>query len=308
MWPRLFELRLPGLHLGLPTYGALVALGFSVGVWLATRAARRQGLPERSIADLCFSLLLAGLVGARLLYVAVHAREYVEECARPSGRGLWRAIVDCTRVVQVWEGGLVFYGGLLAALPALVFLARRRGIAFLPLADALAPSLSIAHFFGRLGCFFAGCCWGKVCHCFLGVRFPAASMPFPDLAEHGLVSWAALETPPLHPTQLYEAAGELLIFALLTRLAARKRFSGQVMLTYAAAYAVLRAVVEIFRGDGGRGFVWSIATPALNRALGLDPAAPTLLSTSQFVSLVALLLVVPLWLHLRSRNASSQVP
>jgi len=297
MWPRIFELRLEGRHIGLPTYGALVAIGFSVGLWLAARAARRQQLPERDIIDIGFWLLVAGLCGARLFYVAIHAADYTGECL--AARGPWRALWDCTRALQVWEGGLVFYGGVLAAVPACVWLARRRNLAFLRVADVLAPGLAIGHFFGRLGCFAAGCCWGKVCPSGFGARFPARSVVFGELYARGDIPWRALETPPLHPTQLYEAAGELFIFAWLARISTRKRFDGQVVLGYAAAYAGLRAIVEMFRGDEGRGFLWRLFTPGLNRVLGLDESSPTLLSTSQAVSLAALLLVVGLRHHLR---------
>jgi len=286
MWPKLFELRLEGLHLGLPTYGAFVALGFTAGTWLAGRSARRQGLPEREVVDLAFWLLVAGMIGSRLLYLAIHADEYLRDCVEPSGRGAWRAIVECTRALQIWEGGLVFYGGVLAAIPTAWWLARQRALPFFRLADLLAPSVAIAHFFGRLGCFAAGCCFGRVCDLPFGARFPAASNPFSELAMRGEVSWAAAATPPLHPTQLYEAFGELAIFAGLSWLAMRKRFDGQILLVYAASYAALRTVVETFRGDAGRGH--------------LGP-----LSTSQWVSAATFAAAALLWLRLRRRGSPS---
>ena len=294
----LFSVRGFALH----TYGVLIALGFLVGIVLAARAARRAGLPAERILDLCFWILVAGLVGARVLYIVVNAGDYVSMCREGVMSGsrrelLWR----CSAVLHVWEGGLVFYGGFLAALGTVAYYVRRHRLPFLQTADVLAPSLAIGHFFGRLGCFAAGCCFGKVCRSGFGARFPRGSVAYEDLFGRGLIATGSAVTPPLHATQLYEAGGELVIFVLVTVLARRKRAHGQVLLAYLASYALLRAVVELFRGDAGRKMVLELATPRLSAWLGLSPAQAVLLSTSQLLSLLAVAGALALYVVLRRR-------
>jgi phosphatidylglycerol:prolipoprotein diacylglycerol transferase len=139
---------------------------------------------------------------------------------------------------------------------------RRHAMGFLAHADTLIPSVALGHFFGRLGCFSAGCCWGDVTHGHLpwAVHFPPESLAYQTFA--GRASPGAFlaadrsATLPLHPTQLYESFGELGLFLLLVLLVRpRKWFHGQVLATWLLLYAVLRTVVESFRGDVERGVV-----------------------------------------------------
>jgi phosphatidylglycerol:prolipoprotein diacylglycerol transferase len=206
----------------------------------------------------------------------------------------------------VWEGGIVFYGGLVGALLATVVYTRGKRLPLLRAADALVPGLALGHSLGRLGCYAAGCCWGKLCQLAHGARFPQGSLAFAELEARGVVSSRAELTPPLHPTQLYEAAGELAIFFLLLAVRRRKRFDGHLLVAYLAAYPVLRSIVELYRGDAARRFVVEIATPRLNRWLGLAPSEPALLSTSQLLSILMILLagVLACWLVRRSVHPS----
>jgi phosphatidylglycerol:prolipoprotein diacylglycerol transferase len=202
-------------------------------------------------------------VGARLVFVATNVPDYVRLC---------RDEHDCLRALRVWEGGLVFYGGFFGALAVAVYYTRRFAMNFWRTADILAPSVALGHFFGRLGCFAAGCCWGKEATgraLAWAVRFPSESLAFQDYVARGALPSSAEVTPPLHPVQLYEALGELTLFFALSLLGRRKRWDGQVLVAYLFGYAVLRFVVELFRGDAARKFVigW--------------------LSTSQFLALVA---------------------
>lgn len=137
---------------------------------------------------------------------------------------------------MIRHGGLVFYGGFIAAALTGVFYARWKKLPLVNLADTLAPSIALGHFFGRIGCFLNGCCHGAPCALPWAVRFPA---------EH------ATGGQPVHPTQLYEAFLNLALFAGLAWLHRRKRFHGQVFGVYLTGYAVLRAAVEFFRGDYG---------------------------------------------------------
>lgn len=247
------ELRLP-LH----SYGLLIATGFLVGIGLAQREARRRGQDPERIADLSFWILVAALVGSRVYFILVNWKDYFGAgsflVASPIGR--------IPRVLAIWEGGLVFYGGFIGATLAAWLYLRRHRMAFLPHADTLIPGVAIGHFFGRLGCFGAGCCWGDVAHVELPwlARFPPESLAFQTFQgrsnPEAFLAPDRLHTLPLHPTQLYESFGELGLFLLLVLVVRpRKRFHGEVLATWLMAYAVLRTVVESFRGDVERGVI-----------------------------------------------------
>jgi phosphatidylglycerol:prolipoprotein diacylglycerol transferase len=245
------------LDLPLHTYGLLLASGFVVAIWLAQREAARQGQDPEKIGDLVFWILVAALVGSRVYYVLVNWNDYFGSGAMVTvGRG------RMPRLLAFWEGGYVFYGGFIAAALAAWWYMRRRGMPFLAYADTLIPSVAMGQVLGRLGCFAAGCCWGSVAHSDLPwlARFPPASLAFqafarrPDAARY--LAPDGLTTLPLHPTQIYESAGELAIFFLLVAvIRPRKRFHGQVLASWLMLYAVLRTTVELFRGDVERGVV-----------------------------------------------------
>ena len=267
MYPRLFTI--PAFHLfrwepgpfTLHTYGLLLAIAFLTGLYVASRQARKAGLDSNRVADLGIYVLIAGMLGAKLLLVVVDFPHY-------------RANPD--ELLSIFQSGGVFYGGLLAALPVAAWYSRRHGLPGWATADALAPGVVIGQSIGRLGCFSAGCCFGK----------PASvawAVTFRDAYANRYVG-----TPldvPLHPTQLYESLLTLGIFFLLLRIASRKTFNGQVVVAYLALYAVARFVVEIYRGDAARGMV-----------LG------GLLSTSQLIAVLMLLAAAALTPYLMKRQ------
>ena len=156
------------------------------------------------------------------------------------------------RALNPFAGGLVWYGGLLAATATSAWFVRRHKVAFLPYADVLVPGVSIAHGIGRLGCWAAGCCFGNVApDSFpLAAHFPPGS---PAAMEHFGAAGAYTISRGVYPTQIMEAAGELVIFTLLLAIRNRKRFHGQVVLSYFFMYAILRVFTEMFRGDSIRG-------------------------------------------------------
>jgi phosphatidylglycerol---prolipoprotein diacylglyceryl transferase len=298
MRPILFSLNWGGHEVGLHTYGILVALGFTVGIVLFWREGRRQGFDGGRLLDLSFWSVVAGLFGSRIAFVGLNAREFAEACFGQGASAQGR-ISGCTAALRFWEGGFVFYGGAIATGMVLLLFCRREGWSFWRLGDLAAPSLAVGHALGRLGCFFAGCCFGKTCAAPWGLSFPRGSVAYDELQAIGVVATHAAHTPPLHPTQLYEACGELGGFVLLLVLRHRWRPSdfsttradrrtGGLILTYAACYAALRFVVEIFRGDISRRYLVEWSWPRLAAALALPADQPLLLSVSQFVSLMVL--------------------
>jgi phosphatidylglycerol:prolipoprotein diacylglycerol transferase len=203
----------------LPTYGVLLYSGIVLGIWLASRRAKLVGLPGDK-----------GLAGSKLL-LAITDPSYLGSLS-----GLWGLL----------RAGGVFYGGLIGALVAAVVLLRRYRLPFFEVADVLAPSVALGHFFGRLGCFSAGCCYGRSCSPAWGVVFS-----HPLAAE---ISGTPLGVP-LVPTQLYEAAFNLANYAFLAWLFRRRLRPGSVLAAYLIGYGVARFVIEFFRGDADRGFV-----------------------------------------------------
>jgi len=210
------------------TYGFLIATGFLVALYLAVRQAKKEGISSDRILDLGFYILLAAIIGARLLFVLINAAHYLS---------------NPLDIFKIWEGGLVFYGGVLFAVPVAIWYVKKHNMGIWSTADIFAPSIAIGHVFGRLGCFAAGCCFGKTAEMLpWGVIFSDPEC----LAPRNI---------PLHPTQLYESGGEFLNFLILISLRKHKSFNGQLFMTYLLIYSVLRFVVEFFRGDVARGFL-----------------------------------------------------
>src|SRR4030043_817819 len=196
MHPILFRFGPLTIH----TYGLLVAVGFLIGLGFAVRQARKEGTPADKIIDLGFYILLSAIIGSRLGFNLINASHYIK---------------NPLDIFKIWEGGLVFYGGVLLAVPTAIWYVKKNGLGIWSTADVFAPSIAIGHALGRLGGFFAGCCYGKT----------AQSLPWAgtftnpeSLAPIGI---------PLHPTQLYESAGEFINFLILIALRKNKAFKGQ---------------------------------------------------------------------------------
>ena len=230
-----------GLGVRVPTYGALLLAGFLLAVVLVRRRAPALGLDRDRMTVVAAQLTLAGTLGSRLWFVL----------AAPAP---FRA--DPASVVALWNGGHVWYGALAGGLLALAWHACRTA-ELGALADLYLPAASIAHGCGRLGCFAAGCCWGRPTSVAWAVSFPADSL-------------CAVAGTPVHPTQLYEAAGEGAISLLLVVLWRRRRFAGEVGLAYLGLYALLRLAVEPLRGD-------SVPAPMLGGAFSVAQCTSVLL-------------------------------
>lgn len=216
MHPLLFHIGNFAIH----TYGLCVALGFLAGITLAARRAKRHGLNPEDVSNLGVWLIIAGMLGGKLFHVIFFWNDF------SAG---WRA----NGVASLREG-FVFYGGFIGASLAAVLFCRRHRLPLAKMADLYAPSVALGHAFGRLGCFFNGCCYGRACDLPWAVRFPG---------PHEMAG------VPVHPTELYEVAGNLVIFVALSAFYQQRKFDGQVWWLYVLSYGVLRFGVEFFRGD-----------------------------------------------------------
>jgi len=162
----------------------------------------------------------------------------------------------------ITTGGLVFYGGALAILWAMRLGCRLWGLSPWPLLDAVCRFAPLGHAFGRLGCFFGGCCFGAPTDSCLGLQFPAGSPAFLQHRTAGLLAPDAVASLPVHPSQLYETVGNLLLFALLLAVSKRRVGlpPGRLTTLYLLGYALLRFGLEFLRGDDLRGVYFGLST------------------------------------------------
>jgi phosphatidylglycerol:prolipoprotein diacylglycerol transferase len=230
VFPRLFHIG----NFSLPTYGLLVSTGVLLGLWISVRNSQKQGINPEDAWNLGILVVLCGIVGAKLLYIVNDWGYYT---AHP------REIFS----LGTLQAGGVFSGGLIAGFVSAAWYIRKHRMPALATSDAFAPGLALGHAIGRVGCFAAGCCYGKPTNHFWGVTFTN------PLAQ----SWVG--TPlntALEPTQLFESAVELANFFILMWLLKRKKFDGQVVAAYFFLYGVARYFLEFIRDDPGRGSVF----------------------------------------------------
>ncbi|MBI3949079.1 MAG: prolipoprotein diacylglyceryl transferase [Acidobacteria bacterium] len=249
MLPELF--RIPFIDFPIYTYGVLLATGILLGIWLAARNAALDGLDKGTMYSFALRVVIASLIGAKLLLLFTEWNSF----------GDWRNVFS----MEFIRAGGVYYGGFLAGLAMAAYLVWRHKLSGWRVADAFAPGIALGQFVGRLGCFAAGCCWGRSTTSWVGVEFtpPAHEQVGVPIGVH------------LHPTQLYESAATLLIFGFLMWLRPRRAYPGQVVLTYILLYATARFIVEFYRGDW-RGWVGPLSTSQFI-ALVLAAASLTLL-------------------------------
>ena len=255
MHPVLFHIPIPEFLQGiLPAqltiyaYGALIALGAVAGyIFSSWRAKKELDIPAERIRDLLLFLIIAAFVGGKLFFYFEAPDKYFS---------------NPIKMLQITSGGFVFYGSLLFAIPVLLWYFKKNNLPSLPLLDIMAITGTIVHFFGRAGCYFAGCCYGVPTEGDWGVMFTHEASKAPTDVH-------------LHPTQLYSASMILTIGLILWFFKQRKRFDGQIFLIYMALYAFGRSIIEVYRGDEARGYI-------------IDG----ILSHSQFISLVVIAVII----------------
>lgn len=216
------------------SYGFLLMLSFLVGTWLATRVAARRQVHSETILDLVAYILIAAIVGARLLFVGLqwdYFRDHLSE------------------IPKIWTGGLSYHGGLLAAILAGALFCRMRKLSFRVMADILTPSIPLGYAIARVGCFLNGCCYGAP------TGLPWACQ-FHDPPVTGPL------TPPSHPTQLYASLINLGIFVILWQAGKRQRPAGQLFYGYLGLYAIYRFGIEFLR----KGYTAELMVASLTQA------------------------------------------
>lgn len=213
--PTLFEIG----PIAIRGYGLMWVIGILLAMFRASRVAKKYSFTAENILDLAMITVGAGIIGARLLDVALNWQDY-------SG--------DLLRIVKIWEGGLSFFGGFLGGALGGIWYARKHNIPFWNGADIYAPSLALGYAVARLGCLFAGCCYGQPTDLPWGLCFPDEHHP------------GAL-TPPSHPTQIYSFLFGLVIFGVLVYVEKRRRFTGQVFASFLILFGMYRFAIEFLR-------------------------------------------------------------
>ena len=262
MYPRILDLGTVTIH----TYGLFLAAAFIVGIWITGRNSRKAGIDSDAIWNMGLIVLFSALVGSKIFLILTDFSYYRENPSQIFSLSTFRLNES-------------IYGGLFMALGAAACFVWKKKIPPLRIADLAAPGIAFGQAISGTGCFFAGCCYGNPTNMPWGIVFSDSYT-----SQHQ-------GTPlhiPLHPTQLYEVIGALLIFLFLMHRLSRKSISGQIILQYLGLFAVLRFAVEFFRGDE-RGFV----------LYGL-------LSTSQMIALLILIGSAAVYSLLRHRPVKAQ--
>lgn len=258
MYPKIVDIGPVTIH----SYGLLLALAFIAGIWLASYLARKDGLDPDSIWNMGLIIIFSALVGAKILLFLSDFSYYSQNP---------REIFSLSTLRSTG----VYYGGLLLALAASAWYLKRSSLPAWKVADLCAPGIALGQAIGRLGCLSAGCCYGKPTSLPWGITF-TNRYAFDNVG-------VPLNTP-LHPTQVYESIGTLLLFVYLMWRMSRRHFTGQIILEYLVLYASLRFAIEFFRDDD-RGFI-----------LG------GMLSTSQFIGVLTVLGAIAVFFVLKRRN------
>jgi len=215
-------------------YGVMIALAFLAGLWTATRRAARENIAGEKIADLVFWIMLAGMTGARTVYVTTYWSEFANQ--------------PFSEIFMIQHGGLVYYGSVIGAGIAFFIYVRWKKLPGWKIADILAPSIALGNAFGRIGCLLNGCCYGRACDLPWAVRFPNQSAAWQQHFQAGLVGKTA-PSLPVHPTEIYDSLLNFMLYLGLAWLFRRKKFDGQVFAAYLTFYGLFRFIGEYFRGD-----------------------------------------------------------
>jgi len=221
MFPILIKIGPVTIH----TYGFMMALGVAFGLWFLFSQAKKYDLDASKLIDMAFYTIIISLIGAKIVLLVSNFSYYTKYP---------KELFSLARSGGVFQGGLAF--GIVFA----IWYLRKQKISVWRTADLVGPALALGHGFGRIGCFSAGCCYGRACEMPWGVSFH-------NDYSHELTG--ITQNTPLHPTQLYEALLNFLNFGVLFFFLRRKKFDGQIFCLYIINYSIIRYIVEFYRGD-----------------------------------------------------------
>lgn len=260
MFPRLITIPIPEFlqrilpaQISLYSYGLMIAIGIVAAFMVVLRMSKHFGMDADKLSSLFMWVILASFIGGKVFY-------YLED--------IDKYLANPELMLKVAGGGFVFYGSLIFAIPTIVWWLRKEKVPVRPFLDILAFAGPVVHSFGRVGCFLAGCCHGSVCDSPIGVTFS-----HPD----------TLATPvnvPLYPTQLFDIAVNIIILLTVFLVSKKQKFDGQLFLIYLIMYGIGRSIVELYRGDEARGFLFD-----------------GVLSHSQFIAILIILVCSVFWMR-----------
>ncbi len=296
------------------SYFTLEMLAFIVGIILAVKEAKRQGVDPVKIIDLTLFIFIGGMFGGKMFHVFFdgHLMDYVNMCFDPfeakiNAKYLVKNCINdaqcvsanlgnicnladgkcyvksCTAAFEIWRGGFVYYGGLITSILVVIIFTKVKKLSLAKITDLLAPSLAIGLAIGRLGCFFAGCCYGRVSDVFFAVSFPAGSPAHMDHLKH--IDNGINHSLPVIPTQLFSVFANIFIFIYLYfYLRKRKKYDGQMALHLLFFYSTFRFIIEFFRGD--------------------QRGSLLVFSTSQWISIILIIMlsIITFFMKKRFRN------
>lgn len=217
MFPDLFTIGPLTIH----TYGLFMAAGFFLGIIVTLELAKMEGIGPHQVMDMGFIMILSAVIGSRLMHILLNITYYTREPLA---------------IFKIWEGGLVFSGGIIAVILAMFWYKERHDLSILKIGDLWAPGVAAGQAVGRIGCFMAGCCYGKPTTLKWGVVFTHPNSLAPTYI-------------PLHPTQLYSSLSGFIIFFILLAIHSRKNYTGQVFFWFLILHSTARLFIERFRGD-----------------------------------------------------------
>lgn len=256
MHPTLLEIGPSWFRLEFHAYTVGLAMAFLVGVLGAVRENYKLERPYPVTPAGGVWIFFGALLGAKIYWYIQYGGTWRDDEGEPYA---WY------RVFALWEGGMVYYGGLIGGVVGAIAYFKYVRVPILPMADIGLPYLPLGHSIARLGCFLNGCCWGYPTGAPTGVVFPRWSLAFRQQLDDGLLDRSASAALPVHPTQLYESFGLFVIFLVMRFAYKHKKFNGSIALLYPLLYGILRFTTEAFRGDSAR----SVFGMSVSQTIGL---------------------------------------
>lgn len=249
----------------LASYGLMTALGYAAAALYLLPRLKKISLNKDTFWNLIFIAFMGAIIGAKLLFILLSWPQLGATTAE-----------KVANIVRDFRYGFVFFGGMIVSVFSLIAYMKKKGLPVLKTSDFLITALPLGHALGRIGCFLAGCCYGRPTDMMWGVTFTD---------PHALVAPELLGVP-LHPTQLYEAGGNLILFFILRKMYHKPHKNGMILLAYVCCYALMRFIIEFFRGDFRGEYI-----------LGLSP--------SQTISLLTALAAGAVWIYLQKKETKN---